>query len=42
MLGATARSDLAGRGKATAGIVLGSVGVVLAIANMVAGVIAAT
>jgi hypothetical protein len=37
VLGATARSDMSRRGQATAGIVLGAIGAVLALANMVAG-----
>jgi Domain of unknown function (DUF4190) len=47
VLGATARSDIRRRGltnegQATAGLILGSIGLLLGIANMIAGIMAAT
>jgi hypothetical protein len=47
VLGATARGDIARRGltnsgQAMAGMILGSIGLVLGLANMIAGIIAAT
>lgn len=47
VMGATARSDIrrnrrSGAGTATAGVVLGSIGTLLAVANMIAGIAAMT
>ena len=47
VLGATARGDIRRRGltnegQATAGMILGSIGLLLGLANMIAGILAAT